>query len=184
MIPRLRRILTQNLNTMAELQITRGSLEEMGAKFFDTSAYVINYYDDTASEYAVVSNPEANGTILVYARFGSEWKVNPWSLRGLVACLLDKVEGVNPPTPSPATLDLKDIDVFGIVQSIHQEIWPSIEVSSKTWIPCNTVGFDNLIRGVEHHFGVSIPKDRFTSSESGVCAFGDIVNAILAKEFG
>jgi len=48
-------------------------------------------FQDMADEYAVVSEPEANGGIIVYAKYKGEWFVNPWSTRFLIRVLLQNM---------------------------------------------------------------------------------------------
>ena len=49
-------------------------------------------YQDMAKEYAVVSDPEANAGIIVYAKYHNEWSANPWSTRFLIRDLLEKIK--------------------------------------------------------------------------------------------
>lgn len=44
---------------------------------------------DMASEYAVISDPQANGGLIVYAKYRGEWSANPWSTRFLIRVLLE-----------------------------------------------------------------------------------------------
>jgi hypothetical protein len=46
---------------------------------------------DMPSEYAVIDDLNADGGVIVYAKFNGEWKVNPWSTRFLVRTLIHKL---------------------------------------------------------------------------------------------
>jgi hypothetical protein len=51
---------------------------------------------DMASEYAIVADPQANGGLIVYAKYHGEWSANPWSTRFLIRVLLEN-SGVSLP---------------------------------------------------------------------------------------
>lgn len=46
---------------------------------------------DLASEYAIVQIAEANGGLMVYAKYSGTWVVNPWSTRWLIRELLENI---------------------------------------------------------------------------------------------
>lgn len=45
--------------------------------------------EDCPNEYRVVSVPGANAGIVIYARYGDRWVVNPWNTRHLVVALMN-----------------------------------------------------------------------------------------------
>lgn len=52
---------------------------------------------DMADEYAIISEPEANGGLIVYGKYSGEWTANPWSTRYLIRVLLENA-GVSLPS--------------------------------------------------------------------------------------
>ena len=53
-------------------------------------------HDDIAEEYRVYQNDEANGGVIVEAKYNGEWIVNPWSTRPLVRHLLQLLQNRQP----------------------------------------------------------------------------------------
>jgi hypothetical protein len=58
-------------------------------------------HDDVARGYVVVSITEGDAGVMVFGRYGSEWKANPWSSRPVVKRLLGLCGG-DVYTPVPA----------------------------------------------------------------------------------
>jgi hypothetical protein len=54
---------------------------------------------DMAEEYAIVSEPEANGGIIIYGMYNGVWASNPFSLRFLVRELLERIKIQAEPMP-------------------------------------------------------------------------------------
>jgi hypothetical protein len=53
---------------------------------------------DMASEYAIVADLQANGGLIVYAKYHNEWLANPFSTRFLIRVLLENIGICLPPS--------------------------------------------------------------------------------------
>ena len=50
---------------------------------------------ETPDEYRVVRLAQATGGVVVYARYGGDWFVNPWNTRTLIAHLVSQQKETN-----------------------------------------------------------------------------------------
>ena len=82
------------MSSYDELKIDKANV--IFRKEFDSLEFGLSrkeaFMQDMANEYVVVKDEKANGGIIVYAKHGNDWTVNPWSTRFLIRYLIDNLK--------------------------------------------------------------------------------------------